>query len=231
MVEEKFWTDNPADLFNVKFIPNCDMTFTEKMNLFTRYALISGVVIGVVPCLFIVLALVIIYHSNKCDLEKPRIKNEKEAYVSPLTSNQNYDGAFTYSAPSFAEEWQINPQVYESRENLVRHPYAGSTTGIEMIENSLSEYEPKPYGQYITELNPNVDLMMPEDVNFLNSTTDRLRMTGGGSLRKAREYANSNFIKNAVAYRDTMTSLHKNRINRRYACNSVNDAHSPYYSY
>lgn len=227
MIEEKFWTDNPADLFNVKFIPNCNMTFAEKMNLFTRYALISGIVIGILPCLFIVLALVIIYHSTKCDIDnRSRIKNEKENYVSPLTSNQNYDGAFTYAAPSFAEEWQINPQVFESRETLVNSP-----SSIQVIENSLNDYEPKPYGQYITDLNPNIDLLLPEDVNFLNSTTDKLRATGSGSLRKAREYANSNFIKNAVAYRDTMTSLHKNRLNRRYTCNSVNDSYSPYYSY
>jgi hypothetical protein len=229
-MEEKFWTENPVDLFKLKFIPNCDMSAAEKMNLFTRYALLSGIVIGIVPCLFIILALVIIYHSMKCDPEflgKPRIKNQKEDYVSPLTSGQNFDGSFTYSAPVFSEEWQINPQEYESRESLVRNV----PTNVAIIENSLADYEPKPYGQYITELNPNVDLLLPEDVNFLNSTTDRLRMTGGGSLRKAREYANSNFIKNAVAYRDTMTALHKNRLNRRYTCNSVNDTYSPYYSY
>lgn len=239
-MNEKFWTEDPFELFQIKIVPKRNMTLAEKLNILTRYVIVLSFLLGALPTLVALLLIVIFYHSQKTVADKiilneyggrinsptGRINTHAipglEPYVSPLTSNQNPYGELTYSAPVYSEEWQINPQTYEDRE-VSRRPYIDN---ISYLGDPLAA---KPYGQYLTDMNPNVEILRTTDVNFLNSESDKLRRNG--SLKEARDYANSNFVKNAVAYRDTMISVHKNRLNRRYLCNSANDTFSPYYSY
>lgn len=207
--KDKFWVDDPCILFsNFQIFPNPKQTKNEKLNALTRLAVIISIVLYYFEyeywVSFLLVSLLTVL------LLKYAGKRNKEGTKEGFTVVPTYAGLDlpqTTVAPLFAEEWQIYPPAYDLYTNVP----PPST-----FEEPLKP-QSYPYGQYLTR------------TNLLPSDEYHIHMLSGGP-RNAREYANSAFLRNEMAFRENMTRLYKKSLNRRFR-NSCNDTFSPYSSY
>jgi hypothetical protein len=206
--KEKFWAEDPCVLVtDLRFVPTANMNRDEKLNALARLSIIICIAMYFLHYkywfTFLVLAFLVI-------LLLKYVKKGNEDSKEGFTLTPTYTGLEldqTTVAPTFAEEWQVYPPTYDIYEN-----YPPSVTFQEPLKP-----QNYPYGQYLTRTNT-----LPSDefaMHMLN-----------GSPRNAREYANSAFLRNTLAFRDNMTRLYKKKLARRFRQNCT-DTFSPYHSY
>ena len=207
--DHKFWLEEPCSLFaSVTLLPHASQTVGEQLNSVTRITIIIVAILylmGYEKWLMvgsIAMASIVVFWlmSRAC-------KKRSEGFsVTPTYLNPNYEQ--TVVAPTFAEEWQNPPPVYDV--------FAESVDDFEFIPPK-TDPRSYPYGEYLTNMN-----MLPADEHDMN-------MLGGGATQ-AREYANSAFLRNDLSYRDNIMQIQKLKIARRFRHN-CNDVVSPYESY
>lgn len=218
--DEKFWTEDPCVLFNsFQILPTSKQTKNEKLNCLTRLAIIISSLLAFFEykedpkiiswytspwfsfLIVSLLAIVLLKYAGK-----PSEAPTKENFTI-VPTYPSLDMEQTNVAPLFAEEWQIYPPAYD----LYQNQPPESTFDAPLKPQSY------PYGQYLTR------------TNLLPSDEHHIRMLNGGP-RNAREYANTAFLRNEMAFRENLTRLYKKKLNRRFQ-QSCNDTFSPYHSY
>jgi hypothetical protein len=204
--KEKFWPNNLCVLFtDFHIIPMGHMSKNEKLNALTRLVILITIVLFIMNIshwlIFILAAFGIII------LLKSLNSSKKEGFsITPTYTG--LDLQETEVAPLFAEEWSIFPNTYDLYTNV---PDPDVTYDEPLLPQSY------PYGQYLST------------TNLLPSDEYHTHMLNGG-VKQAREYINSSFLRNDLAYRDNMTKIYKLGLARQFQQNSQ-DTFSPYESY
>lgn len=209
MMEHKYWVEEPCVLFqSMSLFPKKEMTKQEKLNSLTRLVLLITVVLYLIGSkhwfVFMVASLLIltmVNYAGNC--------NGSENFTITPTYMSN-DLQQTVTAPLFAEEWQIPPPAYDLYTN------SDDCCNIEYFDEPLQP-QSYPYGQYLTRTN-----ILPSDEYYTH--------TSDGGARTAREYVNSSFLRNDLAFRDNMTRVYKKKLERRFRHN-CQDTFSSYSSY
>lgn len=204
MSEEKFWLDaNYSVLFtNLEFIPRQGQSFGEKLNIYSRIAIVVTLMLTLYGWekapIFLLAALLIlaaIYISRGEDL--------KQGFTLTPTATDPDVKNITVS-PLYSEEWQINPPTYD---------YTSGT-----VEEPVDFYQPinpqeRPYAQYMTNTN-----ILPRDDQYIQAL---------GSKSGALTHMNSAFLRHDLAFRDNMTRIHKMKLKNRFRHEGY-DTFSPY---
>lgn len=197
------------DIFSsFEIIPKKNMTKEEKVNTLTRLLLVVLLVMLIAKVdnqyvlYTLVIGIVIIIVANNASRN-----NGNEGFtLTPYYTGQTFNQ--TTVAPLHAEEWQVPPPAYD---HIVNH------SGCDDIQDSYEEIPPQsyPYGQYLTRTN-----QLPGDERHIHLNSN------GGHLQ-AREFANSYYVRNDLAFRDNMTKIYKKSLQRRFKHNTA-DVYSPY---
>jgi hypothetical protein len=218
-VREKFWVEDFTVLLNnIRLLPTSNMSREEKLNVLTRLIIIATIVLVILKWqwwkefAFISLLVVIIFNYNQigCNVNTAPIR---EGFTVTPTFGPN-DPALsqTYISPVFAEEWQVNPELRSSRtlQNGNKKMYPSSM----LLDHKPRSY---PYGQYLTKTN-----LLPSTEAQLSSASQSGRgmMNQTLGLTSAREFANSEFLRNDLAFRENMMTTYKRKLNRRFAQNT-----------
>lgn len=247
MQEEKFWMQDPSVLItNIRLFPVSCMSFDEKLNALTRLAIIGSIAMYVAKYenwLYFLLGSLLVIGFAK-------IGSQKEGFsLDPIPTFQDNSLGQTYLNPQFVEEW---PAVLPDRDE----DYIPLDDNTQQHDLFVGFEEPpregRPHAQYFTRTN----LLPSDEYNVLNtSLPSTLKVDGsdngsdntnqvirsnqnrgpwtanqGGNAQAARDYANTAFTRNTIAFRDSMTSLFKKKLNRRFR-QSCNDTFSPFNSY
>jgi len=149
-------------------------------------------------------------HSTAAIGETPIDGDGAEATREDFTLVPTYanpDMHTTTIAPLFSEEWNVYPPIYDVYVN----------TPPDVTFKAPLQPQLYPYGQYLTRTN-----LLPSD--------EYATHTLNGGPRQAREYVNSSWTRNTLAFRENMTRLYKKRLARRFRHNT-NDVFSPFNSY
>lgn len=210
-VYEKFWLDDPCSLFSsFNFLPLNTLTLNEKLNALTRIAIIIAIILYCLDysqwLIFLLISLVVIILLKYVTLKKEP-ENKESFTLTPTYTG--LDLQQTTVAPLFSEEWQIYPPTYDL---YVEEPLP--TEDLFEIPLHPQSY---PFGQVLSVTN-----LLPNDEYHT-------RMLNGG-VRESREYMNSAFLRNDLAFRDNLTRVYKKSLARRFR-NSCNDSFSPYSGY
>lgn len=212
----KFWVEDPSILFtDMVLFPIEGMTLAQKLNALTRLAIVIAIVMYVMEyknwhifLLASILILVVINYSSKSKKESCCGGGNKEGFtLTPTRIGDDFQS--TVVAPVFAEETRIPPPAYDLY------------TKIEYEDMPFEEpIRPQayPYGQYLTR------------TNLLPSDEYQVHMNPNGGAKTAREYVNSTFTKNDMAYRENMTRIFKKSLDRRFR-HTIQDSWSPFHSY
>lgn len=225
---EKFWTEDPCTLLtNIRLFPMKDMTRDEKLNAITRLAIAGSAAMYFMKYdywfTFLLLALLAIVLMKFCVKQEgftmstgtgETLVDGVDAVGEGLREDftlvptyANPDMHTTTIAPLFSEEWQVYPPAYDIYVN----------TPPDVTFKAPLNPQSYPYGQYLTRTN-----LLPSD--------EYATHTLNGGPRQAREYVNSAFLRNTLAYRENMSRLYKKKLARRWR-NSCNDTFSPFNSY
>lgn len=230
---QKFWLNDPCVLLSdFAILPTQEMTKAEKMNALTRLALI------VAGCMYFskykhwktflvcsILLIILLFFGTPESKVKPSLLSSsgeqgdqgeasEEDFVENFSIVPTYLGTDfnqTIVSPTFSEEWQIPPPAYDQ---YTQAPYTGAEKDTFEMPLTPQSY---PYGQYMTTTN-----LLPSDEYYIHM--------GCGGTQNAREYANSTFLRNDLAFRENMMRLHKKSLARRFRHNTQ-DTYSPYHSY
>ncbi len=227
MSSDKFWLDEPCILFGeLAIIPTKDMSRNAKLNALTRLALLvsAGLWVGKYKewstfLMLSVLFIVLVYCAGDQKKVPPPPKAEdSDDEQTPLTEGFSIVPTYlgtdfnqTIVSPTYSEEWQIPPPAYDIYTQV---PYIGAEKDTFEMPLQPQSY---PYGQYLTKTN-----LLPSDEYYTHM--------GCGGTQTAREYANSAFLRNDLAFRENMTRVFKKSLQRRFRHNSQ-DTLSPYHSY
>ncbi len=206
-----FWMENPSVLFaEPDFVPRADMPKAQKLNILTRLAIIAsglmyfmGYDFWLTFLLSSVVIIALVYYSTN-----PKEDQSRENFTI-VPTHIGDDFSQTVVAPLFAEEQRVPPPAYDLY------------TNVDFIPTTFEEpMRPQsyPYGQYLTNTN-----LLPSDEYYM-------RMNKDGGAKTAREYVNSTWTKNSLAFRENMTRIYKRKLNRRFRHNT-NDTFSPFNSY
>lgn len=205
MSDEKFWLDgSPQELINdFKLIPNKDDSLNSKLNTYTRILIIITVFLF---CLGNEYWYAYALGGFLVIIAFAYFNKGKQGFaITPTYLSENVPQ--TTVAPLFAEEWQVTPTTYDLVDNFDEP---------KTFEEPLTPQQ-YPYGQYLTHIN-----YLPQD--------EEASRTFMGSSNKAREYINSTFARNDIAFRENMTRIYKMKLKNRFK-NSCNDSFSTYSSY
>lgn len=219
-----YWLENPSLLFrNINIFPSADMSKAEKLNALT---ILSLIITAVMYCMdyeywpyFLIISLFVLTSLNYCSISMNKDDNDKDKddnIIEPFTMVPTYVGQDfhqTTVTPTYAEEWQIPPPAYDLYTNTAPTGECRQTFAQPLKPQSY------PYGQYLSRTN-----LLPSDEYHTHM--------GCGSAREAREYVNSSFLRNDLAFRDNMTRIYKKKLNRRFRhSGNGNDSFSPFHSY
>jgi len=202
-----FWVESPCALVkDTSIFPTQSMTKDEKLNALTRLVIIVALIMLFFDnnwwlCFLLVSIIAIILVKFNTQ------PSQKEGFTMTPTYNSP-DFQQTVISPSFAEEWQIPPPAYDLY-TMIPKP--------DIFEEPLKP-QSYPYGQYLTRTN-----LLPSDEYYTHQLC--------GGQREAREYANSAWLRNSLAFRENMTRLYKKKLERRYRHTNVHDTFSPYSGY
>jgi hypothetical protein len=219
---EKFWVEDVSVLLsNVRLLPLGTMTREEKLNVLTRLTLLAGGVLYALKWpwwkefIFASLIIIIIFNYNQftCSLTGATHSIREGFSVTPTFGPNDPAISQTYISPLFAEEWQVNPELRSSRKLKT------GTEGKIYPSSLLLDHKPKsyPYGQYLTKTN-----LMPSTEAQLASASEQGKgmMNRTLGVTSARSFANSEFLRNDLAFRENMMTTYKRKLNRRYDQNS-----------
>ena len=206
---EKFWVKIPCALFSSGSIfPTQNETINKNLNSLTRLALVIAIIMAAFGnkqwIFFLAAAILLIV------LLKYGGRRATPEHFTRTPTSVSDDFHQTVVPPLYAEEWQIPPPAYDIYDSA-------APNDIEYFPEPLKP-QSYPYGQYRT-ITSN---LTPPDSYVIDQTC-------GGSA-PAREYANSYWTRNSLAFRDNMTRVFKKSLARRFRQN-CNDTFSPYSSY
>ena len=218
----KFWVENPCIIVtDVKVFPTEEMDTNQKLNALTRLSIIIAIVMYLMKYkywfMFLILALFIIVLLKYVKI--PASKDSKEDTKKATPEKEHFTIVPTYLGtdfqqttvtPTFAEEWQIPPPAYDIYTNVP------SLNNPNKFESPLQP-QSYPYGQYLTNTN-----LLPSDEYYTH--------LGCGGSQRAREYANSAYLRHDLAFRDNISRIYKKKLSRRFRHN-CQDVFSPYHSY
>jgi hypothetical protein len=210
----KFWTEDLCSLFTqLTIFPTKDMTKNEKLNALTRLIIVVTAVLYALDykywMTFLLVAIVIILLLKYAGKSSSAEEKHEGFTMTPTYSSTDFEQ--TTVTPLMAEEWQIPPPSYDMVTNNV------DCCSVKPFTSPGAHPQSYPYGQYLTKTN-----LLPCDQYYIDQ--------GCGSAANAREYANSFYLRNDLAFRDNMTKLYKKSLSRRFK-NSCNDLVSPFMSY
>ena len=204
---EKFWIDDPCEIFDIRIFPTADMTKDEKLNALTRLTILVSIALYASKYnqwyIFLIVSLLLIMAVKTRNKTPPMLKEDFTLVPTYTSTDMNV----TTVAPLFAEEWQIYPPSYDLYTN----------TPPQTTFKEPPTPQSYPYGQYLTRSN-----LLPSDEHATH-------LLNGGT-RQAREYVNNSFLRNELGFRENMTRLYKKKLARRFRHN-CNDTFSPYHSY
>ena len=206
---EKFWVKKPCALFSSGTIfPTQTGTTDENLNSLTRLAFVIAIIMAAFGnkqwFLFLAAAiLILVLLKYGATQSSPEFFTRTPTYVSD-------DFHQTVVPPLYAEEWQIPPPAYDIYDSA-------TSNNIDYFPDPLKP-QSYPYGQYRT-ITSN---LTPPDSCVIDQTC--------GGATPAREYANSYWTRNSLAFRDNMTRIFKKSLARRFRQN-CSDTFSPYSSY
>jgi len=206
---EKFWVKNPCALFRSGTIfPTQTGNTDENLNSLTRLAFVIAIIMAAFGnkqwFLFLAAAiLILVLLKYGATQSSPEFFTRTPTYVSD-------DFHQTVVPPLYAEEWQIPPPAYDIYDSA-------TSNNIDYFPDPLKP-QSYPYGQYRT-ITSN---LTPPDSYVIDQTC--------GGATPAREYANSYWTRNSLAFRDNMTRIFKKSLARRFRQN-CSDTFSPYSSY
>ena len=211
---QKFWAKDPCVLFtDLRIFPTAAMTKNEKLNAVTRLAFVITLLLYLYDydhwCTFLALSLLVVLLVSIGGEKTDKDATPEEAKEG-FTATPNYlsqDMQQTSVAPTFSEEWQLYPPTYDIYD---------SVPAPVTFEEPISP-QAYPYGQVLSTTN-----LLPSDEFYVRQM--------GGSTREAREFANDNWTRQTLAFRDNMTRIMKDRLARRFRMESQ-DTFSPYNSY
>ena len=207
----QFWIKKPSNLIGDSCIfPTKKMSENQKLNAISRLFILMSLILLFVDWRysigFAVISMIVVlglYHFSK-----------KEGFtITPTYASTDLHQ--TTVPPLFAEEWQVKPPSYDIYSSISQGELVDSPKTTSMLLAGKSSY---PYGQYLSPTN-----LLPSDERYLAEN-------GNGGAKSAREYANSAFVRNEIAYRDNMTRILKKKLANRFRHNS-NDTFSPYHSF
>lgn len=202
--EHKFWLSNICELVgNPNIIPMKDMTTNEKLNATTRLVIVLSML------LFVFGFQYWLHFLGLCVLLIITIKytgSESENFTVTPTFN-SLDFEQTTVAPLFSEEWQIPPPIYDVYDSIPPE----SPEPEEPLEPRSY-----PYGQFLTKTN-----LLPSDEYYTHMACGQ---------KNAREYYNSAYLRNRLAFQDNMMRIYRMKLNKRFRHN-CNDTVSPFLSY
>lgn len=115
------------------------------------------------------------------------------------------------SPPAYVDEWHVRPPAYDIYTNLPYEVYK------EPEVNKIEDPRDYPYGQYLTKTN-----LLPSDEAKVNLFF--------GSKSAALGYINSSFTKHDLIFRNNISTIFKQMLDRRFRHN-YNDTFSPYHSF
>lgn len=209
---EKFWVDDPTALIsNFQLLPSKDMSLNEKLNTLTRLAIICSVVMYFMEfeywLIFLITSILIVV-----SLKYLSVANKKEGFSIPPTYADG-SAPMTTVPPLFAEEWQIPPPAYDIYNmSDMENPW----TELACESQQCLNQQPYPiYGQYIS------------DTTVLPSQEEEIK---NRPLKDAQQYMTDAFTQDQLDYRNSMTRLFVNKINREYRSGCF-DQISPYTSW
>lgn len=198
MHEQKFWLDDPCCLFSdFELLPRKDMTTNEKLNALTRLVIIIAVVMYVMNYEywfnFLVISLLIIIVSRYL------YKNSRKEGFSMNPTYTEGSAPFTTVPPLFAEELQLPPPSYDE------YTWTGVSSPQSDLacasQECLTQYPYPIYNQYIT------------DTTVLPSEEEEIR---NRPLKDVQIYMTDAFTRDSMDFRNNMTRLFVNRLNREY---------------
>jgi hypothetical protein len=152
-----------------------------------------------------ILLIIVIQYSSKAKDSK-----KTEEHFSVVPTRISGDFLETIVTPTYSEEVRVPPPAYDQ---------FNDTTILDIPFEEPLRPQSYPYGQYLTKTN-----LLPSDEYYVHTN-----LSGGSS--KAREFANSTFTRNEIAYRENSTRLFKKLLARRFRHDSLNDSYSPFHSY
>ena len=214
----KFWAKDPCALFaDWRIFPTTGMSQGEKLNAVTRLAIIIALILFLCDYAhwftFLILAVLIILLISIMwdkDGDKDGMTGEHDETKEGFTVTPTYmnlDLQQTSVTPLFSEEYQIYSPSYDVYDSIP----APVTFEEPMSPQSY------PYAQVLSDTN-----LLPSDDFYVKQM--------GGSVREAREFANDNWTRQSLAFRDNMTRIMKDRLARRFRSNAQ-DVLSPFNSY
>lgn len=203
---EKSWIDDPLELFSsVSVLPSSDGSKCERINSMTRLVLLISLFLYIMDykywLTFLIVGLaVMILMKYQSDQKEDFSMNNR--YVSP--QYMDCDCPTTVVPPLHAEEWQIPTPQYNTYELVTPVP--------EEIQEEPSFAS--PYGRYISTSN------IP---TYATNVTNL-------SLNDARMVMEDSFTRDTMQFRDDMTRIYKNKLDREYR-HGCFDSISPYTSF
>lgn len=208
---EKFWAEDPCTLFRgASIFPSRGSSRESGLNALSRLALAMAAVLLAFGnrrwAVFLVFALLLLVTINFCGV---RDGSGAEHFTrTPTYVGDDFEQ--TVVPPLYAEEWQIPPPAYDIYDSA-------APEDIDYFPDILTPQN-YPYGQYRTTTNN----LLPVDSYVIDQTC--------GGPAPAREYANSYWTRNSLAFRDNMQRVFKKSLARRFRQNCA-DTFSPYSSY
>ncbi len=213
----KFWIDDWCALFSdFSLLPTNSMSLNEKLNALTRLVIVLSIVMYFMKyeywLCFLILSVLIIFLIKYFDGKN---RGKKEGFSIPPTYTCG-SCPMTTIPPLFAEEKQLPPPAYDIID-AVGSVSPWDEAGCESQE-CLKDYSYPIFGQYITSTT-----MLPNEENEVRNRP----------LKDAQYYMTNSFTDNVLQFRNDMTRLFVNKINREYRGGNTGcyDSITPYSSW
>lgn len=223
-MNDKFWLEAPHVLFDsFDIVPKDAMSLNENLNALTRLVVVITIILISIEnehalkflCISIGVILFLKF-SNGCKMGNVNTKVEGYMTVPPTKGPADPSVEQTWISPVFAEEWEVNPAL----KTEVLEPIVVNDMNTSYNSGLLNTPDPNgvsyPYGQYITQTN--LMPMTEREINMVKNKVGAETVFIGGA-KSAREYANSEFTRHDIAFRENMIGVYRAKMNRRYAQN------------
>jgi hypothetical protein len=204
--DSNFWLKNPNILFDFKqgLFPIVGSNKDANLNALTRLAILISIIL--LLCKFEYWYVVLLIALFIIILMKYSIPVQEHFTVTPHYPSTDFQQ--TVVAPSYSSEYQIPPPAYDT------YTYVPE---LQTFEKPLTP-QGFPYSQLLSRTN-----LLPSD-EFHSRLLN-------GSVREARNYVNSSFLRHELAFRDNQSRIFKKALDRRFRNSSCDDTYSPYFSY
>ena len=202
------WTKDPNSILkNFAIIPSSGMSKCEQVNTITRLVIVIAIIMIIIDFkdwyIFLVIAIIIvaIMGTSYCGKESPCGGTRVEGFSLDPTYACGAQ-PFTTVPPVLGSEWQSPPPAYNEYTNIETDEMAANFQSPGYLPGQCPEDENFPiFTEYITSSN-----LRPFNEEQVNNT----------SLKDATLYMNDIFTSSQLEYRNNMSRVFVNKINRNY---------------